>query len=99
LGKNWNNAWEKLLSVLLTANIAMMGWLWANVARLADRIDKHVEERAIHEPFDRREFVGRREFEARSDGAAAAERGLAARVEKLEEKVERAVEGRKKDGA
>ena len=57
MGRNWNSAWEKVLSALLTANIAMMGWLWANIARLADRLDKHVEDRVIHREIDTGAFV------------------------------------------
>ena len=94
MGRNWNSAWEKVLSALLTANIAMMGWLWANIARLADRLDKHVEDRVIHREIDAGAFVARREFEAWRDSEAAAEKRLEEGLDKLEGKLDKAIDGR-----
>lgn len=94
-----SGAWEKVLSVLLTLNIAVMGWLWANVARLAERLDRHCEDRAIHAGFDAAQWVGRREFEASRENARAAEGALGERFGRIEEKVDRMLVGRGKDGA
>ncbi len=87
MGGKWNGVWEKLLSVLLTANIAVMGWLWANVARLAERMDRHCEDRAIHVALSPADLVGRREFEAARE-----------RMERIEEKVDRLTLGRMTNG-
>jgi len=85
----WDAIWEKVLSGLLTANIAVMGWLWTNIARLADRLDKHIEDRAIHEPVDRAEFVGRREFEVWREGDAAASKAAGEALARLQDRMER----------
>jgi len=97
VARKWNAVWEKLLSVLLTANIAVMGWLWTNIARLADRLDKHVDDRAIHEPVDRAEFVGRREFDAWRESDAAGRKAVSDEVKRLQERMEKALDGRSAD--
>lgn len=94
MARKWNAVWEKLLSVLLTANIAVMGWLWTNIARLADRLDKHAEDRAIHQPLDRAEFVGRREFEAWRESDAAARSAAAGELKRLQGRMEKALDAR-----
>ena len=97
--RQWNAAWEKLLSVLLTLNMAVMGWLWTNIARLAERIDKHVEDRAIHQPLDRGDFVGRREFEVWRESDAAARNAAADELKRLQGRVEKALDERgRQDG-
>jgi len=88
MGGKAGGVWEKLLSVLLTLNIAVMGWLWTSVARLADRLDKHCDDRAIHQGVDVAELVGRREFEASRENVNSVEGSLAARVGRIEEKVD-----------
>ena len=94
VGRNWDSVWDKVLSALLTVNIAMMGWLWTNVARLADRLDKHVEDRAIHREIDSGAFVARREFEAWRDAESAARKRIEDTMDKLEGKIDRAVAGK-----
>jgi hypothetical protein len=94
-----SGAWEKVLSVLLTLNIAMMGWLWSNVARLAERLDRHFEDRAIHMGFDAAQFVGKGEWQASRESARAAESSLADRLARIEEKVDMMLVGRGSDGA
>jgi hypothetical protein len=98
VGGKAGGVWEKLLSILLTLNIAVMGWLWTSVARLADRLDKHCEDRAIHQGINVAELVGRREFEASKESVGAAEGSLAARVSRIEEKVDTLAMRRIRDG-
>lgn|GEM_PF-3141831 len=97
MGRKWNAVWEKVLSAMLTANIAVMGWLWTNVARLADRLDKHVSDRSIHQELDRNEYLGRREFEAWRQHELAVKEDVSERLGKVEEKVDKVLEGRAKN--
>lgn len=96
-GKGWNTLWEKVLSVLLTLNIAVMGWLWASVARLAGRIDRHVADRAIHQDIQLDALVGRREYETQKDHERTGAQALLSRFDRLEGKMDRFIEGRGKD--
>ena len=89
MAKQWNGVWEKLLSVLLTANIAVMGWLWTALSRIADRLDGHVADRAIHREINLADLVGRREFEATRERETETARGLAERITKVEDRVDR----------
>lgn len=93
--RDWNSVWEKVLSALLTLNIAVMGWLWANVARLADRLDRHIADRAIHTELAAADFVGRREFDAwRASDTDAAKR-VTEELTKLETRLDRVKEERR----
>ena len=89
MSREWSGVWERLLAVLLTANIAVMGWLWANVARLADRLDRHSADRSIHQAVDVGQLVGQREFEVSRENGRTAEAGMLQRLARLEEKVDR----------
>jgi BMFP domain-containing protein YqiC len=91
MGQKGNSVWEKILSVLLSANIAVMGWLWTNVARLADRLDRHTEDRAIHAQFERGELVARGEFEAWREGELADGENTRERLARLEDRLEKAL--------
>lgn len=97
MAQRWNGVWEKVLSIMLTVNVAVMGWLWSALWRLADRMDAHLADRAIHREINAADLVGRPEFEAVRQGGLDAGKNLAERIIRLEEKVDRAAVWRGKD--
>ncbi len=94
MAAKWNDVWEKVLSALLTANIAVMGWLWSNVARLADKLDRHASDREIHQPIDQGALVGRREYEAWQQHDKLTTDAVAERLGRIEQRIERITIGR-----